>query len=194
VARRPASVAARLALAALLDDAGRSAEAADEYRQAMDLAPDDADVRAALARHRARAGVTPTSAGDPAGSELTGIIAALGPLGAGSPLSAPLPRDAVGTAKAPPPTLHADVPTDTLVELAPRTGPLGSVAAPRTGPLGAMTAARTGPLASPATPVSGSGDAPSRLATPPGSPGPSSAAETEAAHRRRWLSRFFGRR
>ena len=56
VALDPSALGPRLRAAGLLSENGRKTEADKAYAEAIDLAPDDADVREALGRHRLRTG------------------------------------------------------------------------------------------------------------------------------------------
>ncbi|TMB31482.1 MAG: DUF3857 domain-containing protein [Deltaproteobacteria bacterium] len=56
VALEPSALGPRLRAAELLSENGRKAEADKAYAEAVDLAPDDSDVREALGRHRLRTG------------------------------------------------------------------------------------------------------------------------------------------
>src|SRR5207248_2049438 len=56
VALDPSALGPRLRAAGLLSENGRKTEADKAYAEAVDLAPDDADVREALGRHRLRTG------------------------------------------------------------------------------------------------------------------------------------------
>src|SRR5258708_22575672 len=125
VGRRPASLSAHLALAALLDEIGRPEDAEDQRRGALDLAPDDPAALAALKSHQARlaaeharpgVGASPEPTQPlPDAAELDAAPDRLGLFGAGSPLSAPLPRSPAATLTTPPPPLHGDPPPDAPV-------------------------------------------------------------------------------
>jgi tetratricopeptide (TPR) repeat protein len=188
VDRRPASLPAHLALAALLDETRRPEEAKDQLRLALDLAPDDPAALAALKSHQARltakharmgVGASPEPTQPlPAAAELDATPDSLGLFGVGSPLSAPLPRSPAAMRTTPPPALHGDAPPDAAVAHAARTPPpsaVGAASSPATPP---------GPASLPGSP-------------PPAAPVPPAEAghiKPLAPSRRGWLARLFGRR